>query len=144
MSIRKKYTVSVALLVFLLAATTVSPAFMEKPDPLGGGGGWPKAVCALYCWDGDFCYYAQWTLSKNGTFVDSEATFGTWNLSSGVFTITYDGGSPIYSGPVTGRAVAGIISHPAPTGAFSGVYSPAGCNGIILPEPGFPSLDGSQ
>ncbi len=141
MSNRKKYAISIALLVFLLAATTVSPAFMEKPDPLGGGG-WPKSVCFLFCPDAGTCTYAQWNLSKDGTFVDNYLSEGDWSLSGGVFTLVYT--SRTYSGPVTGRATAGSF-YGLGSGAFSGVYSPAGCSGVPpAPEFGFPSPDGSQ
>ncbi len=142
MSTRKKFLGSAALLVLLIAVAAATPAFMEKPDPLGGGG-WPKSVCFLFCWDGFQCFYGQWDLNKNRTFSDNNLSTGTWNLSGSAFTLTYDGGSA-YSGAVTGRAVAGSQTYSTDEGAFSGVLSPAGCSGITAPELGSPFPDGSQ
>ncbi len=140
MPTRKKYIVSIALLVFLLAAATVTPAFMENPDPLGGSN-WPKPVCFLSCGADIGCNYAQWNLNKNKTFTDNWANTGTWSLSGGAFTVIYSGGTT-YAGTVTGRGVVGDING---AGTFTGVHSPLGCNGVSpAPEFGFPSPNGSH
>ncbi len=143
MSTWKKYFISITLLVILLAATAASPAFMEKPEPLAGGGAWPKSVCFLYCIDGFQCVHAQWDIYQFGTFIDNWDLTGTWDLSGGVFTVVYEGSGTTYSGPVNGRAVGGPrVGDPA--GAFSAVYNPLGCFNVVpAPELGMPSPDGS-
>ncbi len=141
MPTRKKYIVSIALLVFLLATTTVTPAFMEKPDPLGGGP-WPAPVCFLICNIGVGCDYGQWNLNKDRTFTDNLARSGTWSLSGGVLSIEYGVAGQTYNGDVTGRAVVGYNTG---GGTFVGVHSPGGCDGVSpAPEFGVPAPDGSQ
>ncbi len=141
MSTRKKYGVCAALIVFLLATATVTPAFMEKPDPQGGGL-WPAPVCLVFCSDGYTCSYTQWTLYKDRTFVDHTGSWGAWNLSGGVFTFMYP--AITYTGTLTGRNISGTFAFSGGAGSFAGVHSPPGCVNLPPPVPGAPLPDGSQ